>query len=212
MPTTSTQKYIQPSEVSIKAGDGGKRVAVFCGSASDLHPEYHQAATHLVDLLAAKKCALVYGGGSWGLMGTIAQRADHHGLPILGVLPDFMQTTCGKCFGENVIVEGMAERKTVIDAHADVFVILPGGFGTQDEMSEMLTWNQLGINNKLIGILNTRGFYTAWWDWCQRAVKEGFVREIYLKNIIFANTPEELVDQIVNKNPEPIPGKFITRA
>lgn len=216
MPSNSTEeacyKSIDASEVTLAAGEGGKRVAVFCGSAAGLHPEYHEAAARLAELLAARRCALIYGGGSWGLMGEVARKAHHHGMPILGVLPEFMRSSSGPCYGELVMVKGMAERKTVINAHADVFVVLPGGFGTIDEMSEMLTWNQLGINNKLIGILNTRGYYRAWWEWCCEAVREGFVSEIFQRHVILADTPEELVEQLLTRVPEAIPGKYFTRA
>jgi hypothetical protein len=200
-------------EVEIILNNGGKRVAVFCGSASSVPLEYVDAARRVGRLLAERGCALVYGGGSWGLMGEVAKSAVENGIQtVIGVLPEFMTSTSGPCYGQVVVVPTMAKRKEVVNRFSDVFITLPGGFGTLDEMTEMLTWNQIGINNKFIGILNTAGFYNDWWRWCQRAVTDGLIRPEFMKNIIFADTPEQLVEEIMCRTPVEIPGKFLTRA
>ena len=171
MPTAldNTQSItVAVEEVEVVLGNGGKRVAVFCGSASNISLEYVDAAQRLGKLLAERGCSLVYGGGSWGLMGAVAKSAVENGIQtVIGILPEFMISTSGPCYGQVVIVPTMAKRKEIVDHFSDIFLTLPGGFGTLDEMTEMLTWNQIGMNNKFVGILNTAGFYDEWWKWCQ---------------------------------------------
>lgn len=211
---SNPSQIVTLEKVEMKVGGvEGKRVAVFCSSSSNLRPEYVKDAQDLGSLMAERGCALVYGGGSWGLMGEVAKSATASNAPtIVGVLPDFMQSTSGPCYGQVIVVKSMAERKATIDSLADVFIALPGGFGTLDEITEMLTWNQIGINNKLIGILNTLGFYDDWWRWVQRAVDEGFIKPHHMNNVIIAQTPGELLNQILTRTPKEVPGKFRTRA
>lgn len=205
-------RIVQAEEVSLAAAPGGKRVAVFCSSASNLDVKYQRAAQQLGELLGQWGCALIYGGGSWGLMGEVARSAHKQGVSILGVVPTFMVSTFGDCYGEVVVVDGMASRKALIDQHADVFLALPGGFGTLDEITEMLTWNQIGMNNKLIGLLNTDGFYSEIWAWVQKSVKQGFINPSHVENLIMADTPEELIHQLMTRVPEAVPGKFRIKA
>lgn len=220
---TQEDKIIPPdivdaSQVKLSVSGEGKRVALFCSSYSDIPVSCFEASKQVAILLAQYGCALVYGGGSWGLMGVVASTMDacyksqSKLPPILGVCPRFMMGSAGRCYGQTIITEGMAQRKKCINQFADVFLVLPGGFGTMDEMTEMITWNQVGLMNKLVAIFNVDGFYDGWWEWCQRAVRDGFIKPVFVENIIISSNPEDLVQQIIHNTPKPIPGKFITKA
>lgn len=200
-------------DVKLNVREGGKSVAVFCGSGSDTPPIYYEHARKLGILLAQTGCALIYGGGSWGLMGATASSAYEAGIgSIVGVLPDFMRHSAGLCYGQTVMVNNMAVRKSHIGELSDVFVALPGGFGTMDEVTEMLTWNQLGFMNKAVFFLNTDGFFDAWWSWCQRAQQDGFIKPVFFQNVYIADTPEELMEQVLTRKIIPIEGKYFTKA
>lgn len=219
MPNATGQPLTEPisysdfaslSSLELSVVPPGKRVAVFCSSSATCPLPYFQAARQVGTLLSQNGCVLIYGGGSWGLMGELASGAA--GAPIVGVIPELMVSTAGETPGQVVIVKGMAERKRVIDSLADVFVGLPGGFGTLDELTEMLTWNQIGVNNKLVILVNIDGFFDHWLKWCERAKSENFIREEHTKNFIVVNTPEEMVEAILLREPIKIPGKFRTKA
>lgn len=222
---------VAPLDVQLQVKDSGKRVALFCSSYSDIPVSYFKAAQRIGTLLAQRGCALIYGGGSWGLMGVVASTMDQTyqeticnnsnskdeksnsvNRSIAGICPSFMMESAGHCYGQTVIVNDMAERKQLINNLADVFLILPGGFGTMDEMTEVLTWNQLGYMNKLVAILNTENYFDGWWQWCQRAVQEGFIKPVFVENIIIAQDPEELIEKIFTTTLKPISGKYFTKA
>ena len=201
-------------KVNVEYRKGAKRVGIFCSSSPTLPPKYYESASKFGRLLAEHGCALIYGGGSWGMMGTIASSAYESGLPtnsIVGIIPSFMSSTAGRCYGQTVLVPTMSARKSLINDLSDVFVALPGGFGTLDEVTEMLTWNQLGYINKLIAFLNTDGFYDGLWNWMQKAVADGFIRPVFVDNIIISDTPEQLIHEILSRNVCPVDGKFFTK-
>lgn len=106
----------------------------------------------------------------------------------------------------------MAERKEVFDRLADVFVALPGGFGTLDEMTEMLTWNQIGVHSKLLGVLNTAGFYDGWLLWIGRALQDGFIKQAHLDNMIVETTAEALVEKLLSRKASILGSNLFTRA
>jgi uncharacterized protein (TIGR00730 family) len=188
----------------------GKRVAVFAGSSATCPAHYRAAAREFGDLLASNGCALVYGSGSWGLMGEVALGAAD--APIVGVLPEFMLSTAGDLHGQTIVVSNMAERKHVINELAEIFVGLPGGFGTLDEMSEMLTWNQIGVNNKLVVFVNIAGYYDQLGAWVERALSDGFIRREQMQNFVIVDTPEAAIQVILTREPQIVPGKFRTKA
>lgn len=210
---SETPQLYEFKDVKLTVRESGKRVALFCGSGSELAPIYYEHARRLGKLLAEAGCALIYGGGSWGLMGAAASSAYEAGISsIVGVLPDFMRHSAGLCYGQTVMVSSMATRKSYISELSEVFVALPGGFGTMDEVTEMLTWNQLGFMNKAVFFLNTNEFFDGWWSWCKRAQQEGFIKPVFLENVSIVNTPEELVEQLLTRKIVPIEGKYLTKA
>lgn len=137
-----------------------KAVAVFCGSRFGNDPSYHQVAQDAGQLLAQKGIRLVYGGGSHGLMGVVADATLRAGGNVTGVIPHFLHTRekMHEGVAELIVVDSMHVRKQIMFSRADAFWILPGGFGTFDEMMEILTWKQLQRHAKPIIIVNTAGW------------------------------------------------------
>lgn len=153
-------------------------IAVFCGANPGRRPEYEAVAIALGAELGRRGLGLVYGGGSVGMMGALARSARDHGSQVIGVIPGPLMTRelMGDKVGDLIVVETMHERKAQMVALADAFVALPGGFGTLDELFEVITWGQLGIHAKPVGLLNVAGFFDPLLVWIDHAVDEGFVR------------------------------------
>lgn len=209
-------KFVLDSEVELLVSGMGKRVCVFCGSSSDVPPAYVEATSMVGQLLAEHGCALVYGGGTMGLMGVLPRTAAAHGIQsILGVVPEIMRANMcapgGEGYGQVVQAKDMAERKAIIARHSDVFMALPGGFGTLDEFSEMMTWMQVGYHCKLVALLNVDGFFDGLLQWIERAVKDGLIRSIFLENLLVESDPAVLIRKLLERSPKDIPGKFRTK-
>lgn len=138
-----------------------KAIAVFCGSKLGENPLYEEHTRTLGKLLAEKNIAVVYGGGNRGLMGAVANSVLENEGTVTGIIPELLQTqeTLHESLTETHVVDGMHSRKKMIYDRCDAAIILPGGYGTLDEVFEMLTWNQLKIHSKQVFILNTAGFY-----------------------------------------------------
>ena len=136
-----------------------KTICVFCGGNAGARPTYIEKAVAFGKELAARKMTLVYGGGSVGLMGQVAHAALDHGSAVVGIIPEHLTTKelMGYPIGELIVVDTMHLRKAKMAELSDAFVALPGGFGTLDELFEILTWGQLGLHNKPIGLLNVDG-------------------------------------------------------
>lgn len=136
-------------------------VSVFCGSSPGNNDMYYQEAFHLGVFLAENSIKVVYGGAKVGLMGAVADGALSNGGTVVGIIPDFLQNKeiAHDGLTELIVVKSMHQRKSVMDEMSDGAIVLPGGFGTMDEMFELLTWGQLGLHKKPIGILNVDGFY-----------------------------------------------------
>lgn len=168
-----------------------------------------------LDLAVAMKSRgidLVYGGGNWGLMGTTAAASVEQGLAITEVLPTFMKDSAGRHYGEVIWVETMAERKKKMADISDCFIGLPGGFGTIDELTEMLTWNQLGLQAKPIGLLNINGFWDHWVKWVERAVNDGMIKGLFADCMYVDDDPGRLLDKMASFTPNPEAAKFYTKA
>ena len=154
----------------------GKRVGVFCGSRAGRSAEYLQAAVSLGTELAARRADLVYGAGGAGVMGAVSKAAIAAGATVTGVIPhalherERLDNACGEIF----VVGGMHERKALMYRLADAFVVLPGGYGTLDELMEVATWNQLGYHSKPLVLVNVRGFFDPLIDMFDRMLGEGF--------------------------------------
>ncbi|QJW96546.1 LOG family protein [Frigoriglobus tundricola] len=175
-----------------------KSICVFCGSAPGTNPVYAATARDLGRALAARSLALVYGGGRVGLMGEVATAALAAGGRVVGVIPhslalkEVAQEDCT----ELIVVNTMHERKALMADRADAFVALPGGFGTCDELFEILTWGQLGIHKKPVAVLNVAGFFTPLLSWLDHVVAEGLLRPKHRELLLVADTVPDLLAQL----------------
>lgn len=175
-----------------------KSIAVFCGANSGNNPVYAEAATQLGHLMAAQSIGLVFGGGKVGLMGTIADAVLAKGGQAVGVIPqslvDREQAHTG--LTEQHIVKTMHERKALMASKSDAFVAMPGGFGTLDEINEIITWNQLGIIQKPVAFFNVNGYYDKFMAFLADCVQEGLIKPEYMKNLIVESEPEVLLQKL----------------
>jgi hypothetical protein len=180
-----------------------KRICVFAGSSVGARPDYAGAARELAAELVRRKLGLVYGGGSVGLMGVLADAALAHGGEVIGVIPRGLATRELAHTGltEMRVVESMHERKALMASLVDGFIALPGGLGTFEETLEVLTWSQLGIHRKPVGVLNVAGYFDGLLRMLAHAVGEGFVRREYLALLLFADTPAALLDAMAAWQP-----------
>ncbi|RZK13646.1 MAG: TIGR00730 family Rossman fold protein [Hymenobacter sp.] len=155
-----------------------KSLAVYCGSSSGNQPIYTQQAQAMGRELARRGSTLVYGGGCVGLMGTIADAVLAEGGKVIGVIPGFLadKELAHKGCTELHVVETMHQRKLLMADLADGFVAMPGGFGTLEELFEVLTWGQLGLHGKPVGLLNTLGFYDSLLGLLDHMSAEAFLR------------------------------------
>ncbi len=187
-----------------------KSIAIYCGSSSGTDPIYMKDAYQLGGLLAAEGIDLVYGGARVGLMGAVADGALNNGGKVIGVLPNFLgsQEIAHPNLTELIMVETMHERKAIIEGLVDAAIALPGGFGTMDELFEMLTWGQLNIHEKAIGILNTHGYYNYLLQQIQHMVKDGFLKKINAEMLIIGQNSSDLLEQLKSYQPAST-GKWI---
>lgn len=180
-------------------------ICVFCGSQSGTDRRYREAAIELGKLLAAQGHGLVYGGGHIGLMGTIADAVMEAGGTVTGVIPKPM--TERELAHETVtklhIVSSMHERKALMASLSDAFIAMPGGFGTFEELFEVIAWAQLGIHRKPIGLLNVAGFFDAWKVFVEHAIAEGFIKTKYRGLFVSADEPLALLEALSNHQPPP---------
>ena len=183
------------------------RVCVFAGSNAGGRPEYAAAARALAAECASRRLGIVYGGGSVGLMGVLADAALAARVEIIGVIPRPLATKeiAHPNLTELHIVESMHERKATMASLVDAFIALPGGLGTFEEALEVLTWSQLGIHAKPVGVLNVEGYYDGLLRWLSHAAGEGFVRREHLGLLLFADAPGELLDRFAAWTPPPGP-------
>lgn len=169
-------------------------IVVFCGSKNGNNPVYLTHARLLGNLMAQHNIRLIYGGGNRGLMGAVANGCMEKGGTVTGIIPELLNQWEQQhdSISEIIVVENMHIRKRQLYERADAAVILPGGFGSMDELFEMLTWNQLSIHDKPIYILNSAGFYDGLLQHLQHAQQEGFLYTDIEKAFTVINTPEEL--------------------
>jgi uncharacterized protein (TIGR00730 family) len=174
------------------------RICVFCGSSSGVHIDYAQAAQTIGRLLSQRGIDLVYGGGNVGLMGALADACLAAGGRVIGVIPQALVDREAAHTGltELRVVSSMHERKSVMADLADAFVALPGGFGTWEELFEVLSWSQLGIQRKACGLLNVRGYYDPLLELANKAVSEGFLREVNRQLLLSDVDPARLLDRL----------------
>ncbi|KAG2600174.1 hypothetical protein PVAP13_5KG480300 [Panicum virgatum] len=173
------------------------RICVFCGSNPGNRPVFGDAALDLGKELVARGIDLVYGGGSVGLMGLIAQTVLDGGCSVLGVIPKALMPLeiSGASVGEVKVVTDMHERKAEMARQADAFIALPG-YGTMEELLEMITWSQLGIHDKPVGLLNVDGYYDPLLILFDKGATEGFIKQDCRDIIVSAPTAHELLKKM----------------
>ncbi|CAA7399717.1 unnamed protein product [Spirodela intermedia] len=175
-----------------------KKVCVFCGSSPGRKKSYHDAAVELGMELVSKKIDLIYGGGSAGLMGLVSQAVHSSGGNVLGIIPRTLmrKELTGETVGELKIVTGMHQRKAEMSCQSDAFIALPGGYGTLEELLEVISWAQLGIHSKPVGLLNVDGYYNSLLALIDSAVDEGFIRPSQRHLFISSSSAKELVQKL----------------
>jgi uncharacterized protein (TIGR00730 family) len=175
-----------------------RRICVFCGSSPGAHPQYRQAARELAGVLVAEGIGLVYGGGSIGLMGEIADAALAEGGEVIGVIPHQLVgwEVAHPGLSDLRVVGSMHERKAIMSELSDAFIALPGGLGTLEELFEILTWLQLGLHLKPAGLINVAGYYTGLRAFLDHAVAEGFLRQEHRELLIVEDEPAALLSRM----------------
>ncbi|MCB0841905.1 MAG: TIGR00730 family Rossman fold protein [Bacteroidetes bacterium] len=190
-----------------------KNLCVFCGSNAGADPIYTQAAQELGKLMAERDMTLVYGGGNVGLMGVIADECLNHGGKVIGVIPNFLQD---KEVGHDgltkmIVVKTMHERKQIMADLSDGFVAMPGGFGTMDELCEILTWSQLGLHSNPIGLLNINGYYDHLKILFDHMVDQRFLHPQNRATVLSHSKPEQLLRMMDQYEPPDVE-KWLDRA
>jgi hypothetical protein len=189
------------------------RICVFCGSSPGADPRYLAAARDMGRTLAARGLGLVYGGGSVGLMGAVADAALEAGGEVIGVIPQVLrirELAHGRLTTLHV-VGSMHERKALMAELSDGFVAMPGGMGTLEELAEVLTWAQLGLHARPCGLLDVAGYYDPLVAFFDRAVEAGFLRPAHRRLLLTETTPAALLDRFQAFTP-PAVDRVIDRA
>jgi hypothetical protein len=189
-----------------------QRICVFCGSRPGAKSAYREAAIALGTLMAAKGYGLVYGGASVGLMGAVADAVLAKGGEVIGVIPESLvaRELAHGGLSELYVVRTMHERKALMAERSDAFIALPGGFGTFEELFEVVTWAQLGIHRKPVGLLDVAGYYGPLQAMLRHGVEEGFVPESHEGLCLFGSTPEELIGRMETFQPPDLGRKWVT--
>ncbi|MEO8359782.1 MAG: TIGR00730 family Rossman fold protein [Vicinamibacteria bacterium] len=174
-----------------------KSICVYCGSAPGTNPAYAVTAREMGRLLASSGRVVVYGGGGVGLMGEVARSAMEAGGHVIGVIPTHLNTRERAYDAVDLrVVNSMHERKQTMADLSDAFVAMPGGLGTFDELFEILTWGQIGLHVKPVGVLNVAGYFDALLAMIDLAVREGFAPAATRARIVSADTPAVLIDAL----------------
>lgn len=181
------------------------RVCVFCASSMGKDPRFAEAARAVGALLARRGLGLVYGGGNIGLMGVVADAALAAGGEVIGVIPRGLEQkeVAHRGVSQLHVTDGMHARKALMYRLSDAFLTLPGGFGTMDELFEILTWAQLGEHGKPVGLLDVAGFYRPLVAFLENQVQAGLLREEYRGLLSVADDPSALLDRLLSAAPNP---------
>lgn len=175
-----------------------KTICVFAGSNPGVNEEYKRKAAELGEYMAEHGIGLVYGGSRVGLMGTVADALMAGGGKAVGVMPSglFSGEIVHQNLTELIEVSGMHERKAKMSELADGYIAMPGGFGTYEELFEVLCWTQIGIHQKPIGLYNVNGYFEPLINMVKYSIKEGFSNESHLQLIHTSSRPDELIEQM----------------
>ena len=175
-----------------------KNIAIYCGSSAGPDSAYRSQAEKLGRYLAENNLHIIFGGGKVGMMGILADAALKAGGKVTGVIPGFLHVkeVAHGGLSELITVETMHQRKSLIEQMCDAAIALPGGFGTLDELFEMLTWGQLGLHDKPVGILNTNGFFDPVLAAMDRMVQDGFLKDVNRDMVLVSPQVEELLERM----------------
>ncbi len=189
-----------------------KRVTVFCGSGMGTDEVFKTQAFLLGQMLAEQNIGVVYGGARMGLMGTVADGALDKGGEVIGVLPYFLQEreVAHEGLTNLILVESMHERKTKMNELSEGVIGLPGGFGTLEEVLEMITWAQLGLHKKPVALLNVNGFYDPLKSLLNTMVEKGFLKPLSREMLLISDDIDNLLEQMKNYE-APVVGKWISK-
>ena len=190
-----------------------KSIVVFCGSGDGYNECYREAAYDLGAMLAERGIRIIYGGAKIGLMGALASGALENGGKVTGVIPAFLKTqeVAHDGLTELIVVDTMHQRKLRMHELSDGIITMPGGWGTMEEMFEMLTWGQLGLHEKPVGLLNVNGYYDALKALSDNMVTEGFLDEFVNASLLISESPEELLKKMEDYSPPVEAKKIMTR-
>lgn len=190
-----------------------KSIVVFCGSSEGYHESYRETAFQVGEMLAARNIRVIYGGAKVGLMGALADGVLQQGGEIVGVIPEFLKTTevMHEGITELITVDTMHQRKLKMHELSDGIITLPGGWGTMEELFEMLTWGQLGLHTKPVGLLNINGFYDSLKALCDNMVSEGFLNEFVSQSLLISESMTDLLELMETYTPQAATPKVITK-
>ncbi|MCJ7466292.1 MAG: TIGR00730 family Rossman fold protein [Maribacter sp.] len=182
-------------------------IVVFCGSSEGNDPQILLSANYLGKTMAEQKIKLVYGGAKIGVMGKLAQGALDAGGTVIGIIPDFLRRkeVFHQGLTELIVTQNMHQRKLRMHELSDGIITLPGGYGTLEELFEMITWGQLGLHQKPIGILNVNGFYDELLKMLRKMVDLQFLKQENYDMILVDEEVDRLLYKMRNYQPRPLP-------
>ena len=172
-----------------------KSIVVFCGSNNGTNPAFQAIAKEVGAILAKEKIKLIYGGGKVGLMGVLADAALAEGGEVIGVIPHFLDTkeVAHDGLSKLITVESMHDRKMKMHELCDGVLTLPGGYGTMEELFEFITWAQLGLHDKPVGLLNVAGFYDSLSTFLDHMVEQGFLKRLNREMLLESSSVQDLL-------------------
>lgn len=188
-------------------------VCVYCGSSDRVSQVYLDAARAMGKALANRDLTIVFGGGKTGMMGALADSGLGAGGEVVGVIPELFNTPQLAHSGVTTlhVVDSMHTRKARMAALGDGFIALPGGFGTFEELFEMLTWSQVGLHTKPMAVLNTSGYFDRLLEAIEHARVEGFIYDKHRSLILCHSDPDELIDLMSAYRPQDLPNRWLSR-
>jgi uncharacterized protein (TIGR00730 family) len=190
-----------------------QNILIYCGSSTGNKPIYKQTAVDVAKYMAAHQMTLVYGAGSVGLMGVLADTILAEGGRAVGSIPSFLEKweVGHKNLSEIYVVETMHERKALMAQKADAVLALPGGYGTLDELFEILTWRQLQLHDMPIGLLNINGYFDSLLAMIDNMVNEGFLKDENRQLLLVDSTIEGIFEKLANHEPAIAAQKWVER-
>lgn len=188
-------------------------ICVYCGSADGLNPAYYAAALKMGQTLARSGIRLIYGAGKTGLMGAVADGALQAGGEVIGIIPTLLNTPQLVHAGLTrlEVVDTIHQRKARMSELADALVALPGGYGTLEELFEQLTWAQIGLHHKPIGLLNVMGYFDPVLALVQHALTEGFIYAEHCVLLVSSDLPANLIEMLQSFQPPSVPDRWLNR-